>query len=236
MTAAEVVTTSRGAASSDLAELAAEANRQHRSASAALNEAVARGIAAGEALLAARAKVPDGTWGSWLAENFEASDWTAKLYVRFATYRAQLEAAQVERHGDAVALVRELAAGERIATEDDLSRRRHARGRRAQGATYDEIASEIGVDPKTVYKWVNITEVAAARRKPTVPPTDLDAFVTSATSARAAAGRLKQPKWEKVLDALIEQAHRLARAGRECVCPSALDDDGLCLRCGKAVR
>lgn len=216
-------------------ELEVIANREHHETVRAMGDVVRHGIRTGEVLLAIKEKTPKGQWGAWLAANFDASDWTAKLYVRFATYRSELEAQGILRYKDAVALVRQLAVADRISPADDLARRKEARRLRAEGCSYRQIGERLGVDFKVVSNWINVREVAAARRKPTLPQNHLDQFVTRLSEAQRSAVHLGKPSWSKVLDALLEQARKQARIGHDCVCPTPLVDEGQCVRCGKTI-
>lgn len=216
----------------DLESLARIANDEHRAVAAALNEAVKRGIAAGDALGAARAQLPHGEWLAWLSNHFEASASTARMYIRFAEHRAQLEAAEVTTYERAEKLIKELEAGR---VDDEVACRKQARSRRGEGATYSEIAKELGVDEKTAWNWANPERTKAGKEKRRVPVNHLDDFATAVDKARGAAAELGQPKWVTLLEALRKEAQKLARRGHECVCQRPLPDDGSCQRCGKTI-
>jgi hypothetical protein len=221
----------------DLASLSVAANREHAEVARAMGEVVQHGIRAGQALLAAKEQIPRGQFWAWVAENFDASDWTAKLYIRFAVYRAELEAEGITNYAEAKALVKHLAAGERISHEEDLARRKEARRLHGLGSSYGAIARELDVDATLVRRWIEVTTYAASRRKaaPSASANHLDDFITGLTRAQRAAVHLNKPAWSKVLETLIERGRKLAAAGRECVCSTPLVDDGLCLRCGKTI-
>jgi hypothetical protein len=68
--------------SNSLPELAARIRAEHEATSSAIKNSVAHGIAVGELLLEAKAKVPHGQWLPWLAENCAMSERTARNYMR----------------------------------------------------------------------------------------------------------------------------------------------------------
>ena len=81
--------------SNSLPELAARIRAEHKATSAALKSSVAHGIAAGELLTEAKAKVPHGQWLPWLKENCAMSERTAQLYMRLAREKAAFKSATV---------------------------------------------------------------------------------------------------------------------------------------------
>lgn len=68
----------------ELAELAAKANEEAARGDAAVKHSMKHYRAAGEALLAAKARVGHGKWLKWLAENFHYSQVTANKYMQLA--------------------------------------------------------------------------------------------------------------------------------------------------------
>lgn len=60
------------------------ANEEHRLAREAFGSTLQHAIAAGEALMAAKAQLPHGQWLPWLVANFEGSERTAQAYMRVA--------------------------------------------------------------------------------------------------------------------------------------------------------
>jgi hypothetical protein len=77
----------------DLPALAKQINSDHAAVISAAKSAVTRAISAGEALLTAKAAVPDGTWLRWLSANCTVSKRTAQLYMQLAENKLVLEAA-----------------------------------------------------------------------------------------------------------------------------------------------
>lgn len=82
--------------SNRLPVLAADIRREH----AAVGEAAARGVqhalAAGDALIEARASIAHGAWSTWLAANVPGlSARTAQLYMQLARNRDRLDAQRV---------------------------------------------------------------------------------------------------------------------------------------------
>jgi hypothetical protein len=80
-----------------LATLAADINREHREFVKAVGSAVLRAIAAGEALIEAKAALlaekGRGHWLRWLRENCIVAESTAQLYMKLAWAKPQLEEA-----------------------------------------------------------------------------------------------------------------------------------------------
>jgi hypothetical protein len=68
----------------DLALTASEIHNEHEAAQRCASEAVAHAIRAGELLMQAKAALPHGAFGPWLAANVEFSDRTARGYMRLA--------------------------------------------------------------------------------------------------------------------------------------------------------
>jgi hypothetical protein len=95
--------------------LMAEIRRQHEAAQDAFRSAVEHAIRCGELLAEAKAQLPHGGWGAWLAENFPASDRTARGYMRLAAH-----AEEVNRQGLADLGI-EGALRELAAPRDDLN-------------------------------------------------------------------------------------------------------------------
>lgn len=75
----------------DLAALAAQIARHHERARAAAADAVTHAIAAGGALLAAKAQIGHGGWLAWLDANFDWSERTAQLYMHLARHREEAQ-------------------------------------------------------------------------------------------------------------------------------------------------
>ena len=69
-----------------LARLAREANEAHAQAQDLFKRGTEHAMAAGKALLKAKAKLKHGAWGPWLAQNFEGSERSAQLYMRLTKH------------------------------------------------------------------------------------------------------------------------------------------------------
>lgn len=78
-----------------LFELADIANREHRLVIEAVGSMVEHATRAGDALIAAKVKVRHGDWLPWLADNFDASERTAQVYMQIAS-NPQISADLVE--------------------------------------------------------------------------------------------------------------------------------------------
>lgn len=79
-----------------LPDLAADINDEHRNCERAVNAAVDHALKAGELLIEAKSRCPHGTWQTWLEESFEGSLRTAQAYMRVASNREEIEAAQAQ--------------------------------------------------------------------------------------------------------------------------------------------
>jgi hypothetical protein len=79
------------AASNSLADLAARIRAEHESISTALKDSVRHAISAGELLIEAKAQLGHGQWLPWLKDHCEIADRTARLYMRVAKNRAEIE-------------------------------------------------------------------------------------------------------------------------------------------------
>lgn len=73
-------------------ELAAVVRDEISKAKTASANALAHGIAAGEALCAIQLKLPERGFAKWLRENCSIAESTAKLYMQLARHRAKIEA------------------------------------------------------------------------------------------------------------------------------------------------
>lgn len=73
-------------------ELAAIVRDEIRQAQLGSASALAHGIAAGEALLAAQHKVSAGGWKKWVHDNCAIGESTARLYMQLAKHRDEIEA------------------------------------------------------------------------------------------------------------------------------------------------
>jgi hypothetical protein len=68
----------------DLPTLAVEINAEHEAAENALNMALHHARRCGELLIEAKGQCEHGEWGRWLADNFRASERTARGYMTLA--------------------------------------------------------------------------------------------------------------------------------------------------------
>lgn len=73
------------------ASLAEQINAEHEACNVAAGEALRHAMNAGDLLRQAKRLCPHGQWQGWLAENFSGSARTARVYMRLADHRAQLE-------------------------------------------------------------------------------------------------------------------------------------------------
>lgn len=104
----------RSALPDSLDGLAEVAVAEHEAFERDAHSAVAHAIRAGEALIAAKAKVRHGDWLPWLADHFPASETTAQRYMRLAANPARVTDLESIRAGIAeLAVPRELPPPQR---------------------------------------------------------------------------------------------------------------------------
>jgi hypothetical protein len=84
----------------NLETLADRINEEHRRCEEALKEGLRHALRAGELLIEAKSRCAHGTWGAWLAENFEGSERTAQAYMKVAREMPQLDGAKAQRVAD----------------------------------------------------------------------------------------------------------------------------------------
>jgi hypothetical protein len=102
-----------------LEELADQIRERHKVVRAALANALAAALDAGDALIEAQTRVPKGKWQQWLQKNCFLGLSTAKLYMRFARGRGRIEH-EIERAGDlSIRAVRKLLKDESSKNEPD---------------------------------------------------------------------------------------------------------------------
>ena len=87
-----------------LPDLASKINTAHRLATEAMQAGLAHALEAGKLLVQAKTQVPFGTWTAWLAEHFDGSDRTARLYMQIARRWPEIQA---KRQRDAILSLRE---------------------------------------------------------------------------------------------------------------------------------
>ncbi len=74
----------------DLTTLADKVNAEHRACEEAVGAALGHAINAGELLTEVKEGVAHGSWGAWLAENFEGSERTAQAYMKVYRRRDEI--------------------------------------------------------------------------------------------------------------------------------------------------
>jgi predicted transcriptional regulator len=79
---------------SRLADLVTEINQEHRLVYQASLDALDHAIQCGLRLIEAREQVTDGKWGKWVENNLNITPSAVTRYMRIATYRDQLAAAE----------------------------------------------------------------------------------------------------------------------------------------------
>jgi hypothetical protein len=94
--------------SNSLPDLAARIRAEHEATSDALRSSAEHGMAAGDLLIEAKAKVPHGQWLPWLKDNCAMSERTAQIYMRLAKNREPIE--EQIRNGSADLSMNEAAA------------------------------------------------------------------------------------------------------------------------------
>ncbi|MDP9480097.1 MAG: DUF3102 domain-containing protein, partial [Actinomycetota bacterium] len=70
--------------------IASRINEEHRACEKAVGAALGHAINAGELLTKAKEGVPHGSWGAWLADNFEGSERTAQAYMKVYRRRDEI--------------------------------------------------------------------------------------------------------------------------------------------------
>jgi DNA N-6-adenine-methyltransferase (Dam)/Protein of unknown function (DUF3102) len=105
------------AADLELRRFAFDANDAYQRAQDAASEAVAWALRAGQALIQAKALVEHGSWASWLADNFEGSERSARLYMQLAREVPKLD----EKSATAVADLSLREAAKAIASRHTMT-------------------------------------------------------------------------------------------------------------------
>jgi hypothetical protein len=142
-------------------ELVELANREYEASDASARKTLVHAFRSGEALLAAREKVPMGEFQSWLAENFAGAQATAQQFMRLAYYQDQIS--QDLRIKDAY---RSLAGLPAIDAKSRRGRKElpdkatinDAARMRKEGMSFAAIGDVFGVGSETVRRWVNPQE------------------------------------------------------------------------------
>lgn len=73
-----------------LAEIAEDLHSELVEAESQYQSAIGHALRAGELLVEAKSLVPRGSWGRWLAANFEGSQTVAHTYIRLAEHRVEI--------------------------------------------------------------------------------------------------------------------------------------------------
>jgi len=89
------VTAASLASSNSLVDLAARIRSHHDATKAALKTGIDHAMAAGDLLIEAKAQIPHGIWLPWLKEHCAVSERTARLYMRLARNRSEIEIGNV---------------------------------------------------------------------------------------------------------------------------------------------
>lgn len=139
-----------------LVDLAAVINQEHALTYYSVIDALEHAILCGEALIKARADVPEGQWTRWVKNNLEMESGAVSRYVRIATYREHLLAAddRPQTINAAITYLRGIEVP-RIETPTgskpgfDVS---EARRLRDSGMTYDRIAEMLGVSDVAIQR------------------------------------------------------------------------------------
>lgn len=149
-----------------LVDLAAVINEEHALTYYSVMDALEHAILCGEALIEAKKQVPDGQWAKWIEANLEMGSGAVSRYVRIATYREHLLAAEDRPRSlnaaltylkaiEAPRLVSATSKGPTFDVEE-------ARRLRELGVTYREIGKMLGVSDQAVQQQLS---PGAQRRK-----------------------------------------------------------------------
>lgn len=149
-----------------LRDLIGTINREHTLAYQRAVEALEHAIRCGEALIEAREIVPEGEWLEWCETNLNLGTGTLHRYIRVATYKQELFAAE-RKPASINAAISYLRAIEAPAASSSRNGRRptfdvdEARRLRKQGMTYTNIGALLGVSDVAV--WRQLTPGATKR-------------------------------------------------------------------------
>jgi hypothetical protein len=150
------------AAGADLSEWATDLSledlvvaiaREHELVRSSLSNGLNHALRAGDLLLDARARIPHGQWGSWLADqDLNITMEHATTYMRIARHRDLVIRMGATTLGQARGL---LASSSARDSRIDPTLVAEAQRLRASGLLLREIGEELGVSPNTVQRWVN---------------------------------------------------------------------------------
>lgn len=144
-----------------LTELATEANRRHELVVEALGSAVENAIAAGHALRRCRDIVALGEWYEWVDSNFCASPETARRYMRMAEHEQAVLNSGATSIRAAGRAIQGLSPVQRVgvmvygALGYPPSLSEEACRLVSGGMSRKEVAEILGVNKKTVARWVD---------------------------------------------------------------------------------
>ena len=152
----------------DLGTLATEINRQCEKAERSATQALSYAYAAGAALLTAQELVPPGKWMRWLEANITISASSAQRFMKFTTYKAELDGAGVTSITEAIRMTQAELTRPRPNKAEWLSSKTPDAVRRIQecrgaGMFWKDIAAEMGFSVQTVRSWGD--PVYEAKRK-----------------------------------------------------------------------
>lgn len=138
-----------------LRELADTVNREHRLVEESVAAVVEHAIKAGEALLAARDRMPLGEWGSWLYDNFTESVGYLYTYMRIAAHADLVRQSEVKSVNAALKLLKGNGVGD-IRVHLLRERRNEAQEMYATGCySTRQLAELFGVSKSTALTWVS---------------------------------------------------------------------------------
>lgn len=139
-----------------LVDLAAVINQEHALTYYAVIDALEHAITCGENLIEARKQVPEGEWTKWVKDNLDMTSGAVSRYIRIATYKDHLLAAE-ERPQTIGAAVNYLKAIEAPRLTASSGMKPHfdveeARRLRNVGIGFDEIGEMLGVTGAAIHQ------------------------------------------------------------------------------------
>lgn len=200
---------------SHLTELAQAANENHRETEKWARVAVNHAMAAGDALLEAKALIEHGGWGAWLLENFEGSDRTARAYMRLANHREEVEAKRQASADLTIEGALEAIASPKPRREDPQEIMRRGV---EKGAPDEEIAAFASVEVEAVrrFRAGDTADAAEPITQPTQDQADQAQRVAGMKHrTRAAEERHREEQRKRPNAMFLEADARLSKARRE---------------------
>lgn len=138
-----------------LDELAETVKREHDLCLEAALSSVTHAIRAGEALLAAKERVPRGTWERWVDETCPAVSRMAKPYMRLAAYKAMIPA-ETRTAVDALAYLRGLPAFDGSGPAQHPPEIRDEALRLIDdGFSQRQVSQMLGISRKCIRRWLS---------------------------------------------------------------------------------